>query len=178
MQAHTQETLGKIMEILFPVHMPEDTDGDTGFLHDFQHVHRAAGVVVGRVMEHGHDLPGSFFLGKVNRALHPPFFPKQNRAVVSAEIRCRLRQPPARPDKCPCPHMNDVVVKKLEGAARFPRHFRHGVPPVIVIAAHDDFSAGEGVDPAEVDHRLFQIVSPRQIPRQNARVVFRDGFQP
>lgn len=177
-QAHTQETLGEIAEILFPVNMPEDADGDAGFLHDFQHMRRAMRVVVGRIMEHSHDLAGSFFFGHFDRTLHAAFFSQQYRTVVSGEIRRRLGKPPARPDERPFPHMNDIIVKKLESAARFPRHFRHGIPPVVVIAAHDDFPPGKRRNPIEVDHGLFQIVSPGEIARQDARVVLRDGFQP
>ena len=166
------------MEIARAVDVAEDAVRDAVLLHEGEDVHGPAALVVGRVVEDAEDAPRAGGFCQRKAPLEAALFAPQDRRVAVREISGRLGEPAPRAREGDVSYAEDVVMEEFERAARGPGHLRHRVPPVVVVATDDDLPAGEPRDPQEIRERFRQIAAPREIARENDRVLRADRLEP
>lgn len=162
-EADAVHFIGDVMEILAAVDVAENAVPDAVFFHDGKNVHGTAVVVVGRVVEHADDAARAAFLCQFYPSEEPSFFPAKDGCVVFRKFPGGFRDPAPRTGKGDGPHLYAVVMEKFKGAIGGALHFCHRVPPVVMVAADNDFPSRKGGDPFQIRERFCQVISPGKI---------------
>lgn len=178
MEADSLQFFRDIVEILLSVNMAEYTVAHMMLFHEGKNVHGLPFLIVWGIVKDTDDAAGPFFLCQLDSPEQTPFLPAEDHPVIFCEIPRRLRDPAPRPRQSDGPNHNYIVVEKFKGAAGGFRHFRHRVPPVVMVAADYNFPSRKGGDPLEIGKGLFQIAPPRKIAGNNDCIVFMNGRHP
>lgn len=167
-----------IVEILPAVDVAKDTVPDSFLFHELEDVHRSAVVIIGWVMEHANDAFRAAFFGQFNASEEAAFLSFQDGGVIGCKFPGSFRNPAPRTDKGDISHLDAVVVKKFKGSVGGPGHFGDRIPPVVMIAADNDFPPRKSGDPVKIRHGLRKVIAPGKVAGNDHRIFWCDGFHP
>lgn len=147
MEADPLHLFRDIVEILLPMNVAENTVRHMMLFHEGQDVHGLPFLIVRGIVKDADNAACSLFFRKLYAPEKTPFLSAEDDAVIVCEIAGRLWNPAPRPREGYGSCHNDIVVEKLKRAMGGFCHFCDRVPPVVVIAADDNFASWKGGDP-------------------------------
>lgn len=116
--------------------------------------------------------------GRFKRGANSEEFPLVDRLVSRCEGPIPWAQPaPAAADPIVADRGKRVMEKGQPASSGFV-HFTEGLPPVIMVAADEDFLPWQLTDGAKVRQSGFELHGPRNITGQEHGVVRSDSVQP
>ena len=172
MEADPFQFFRDVMEILLSVNMAENTVAHMMLFHEGKNMHGLPFLIVRGIVKDADDAACPFFLRQLDAPEKAPFLPAEDHSIILRKIAGCLRDPAPRPREGDGPHHNDIVVEKLKGPIGGFCHFRHRVPPVVVVAADHNLPPRKGGDPHQIGKGLFQVAAPREVPGDNDRIFF------
>lgn len=167
-----------IVKILPAVDVAKNAVPNSFLFHQLENVHGTTVIIERRVMEYANDLLRAAFFCQFNAPKEPALLPLQDGGIIGCKFPGGFRNPAPCTGKGDISDLNTVVVEKFKGPVGGPRHFRHRIPPVVVIAADDDFSSWKSGDPFKIRHSLREIVAPGEVACNDYRIFWCNGFHP
>src|SRR3989304_5187828 len=106
-----------------------------------------------------------------SRAPRPLELASEDRGVVGLSHRILRRDPSSGADDHAVAREEGVVLKHVASGGKGSANLREAGPPGVVVAPEQELPAWTLSDPGEVRRRLLEVASPREVAREEDRVL-------